>query len=139
MARMVQFELVTPAKLLFSELAEMIVVPGREGDFGVLVDHAPMLSTLRPGVLIIYLSGQVIERIFVAGGLAEVTETMLVVLAEEAFVVDSLEQTKVEQRLALASEMLQTADTLAARLKAEDQIVVAEAMLAALQSRLCLT
>ncbi|KAF0138828.1 MAG: F-type H+-transporting ATPase subunit epsilon [Rhodospirillaceae bacterium] len=133
MARMVNFDLVSPEKLLFSEQVEMVVVPGSEGDFGVLIDHAPLLSTIRPGVLAVYRNSQVVERIFVAGGFAEVTESTLTVLAEEAFVVDSLERTEVERRLAGARDMLQMADTPVTRAEAEVRIVVAEAMLAAIQ------
>ena len=67
------FELVSPEKLLFSEDVEMVVVPGAEGDFGVLVGHAPLISALRPGVIGTYTGSTVDKRIFVAGGFAEVT------------------------------------------------------------------
>jgi len=133
MAQQIHFELVSPERLLLSEHVEMVVVPGSEGDFGVLADHAPMLSTIRPGVLAVYHKGRVVERIFVAGGFAEVTETTLTVLAEEAIVVDSLERAEVERRLALARETLQTADAPALRAEAESRLAVIEAMLAALQ------
>ena len=71
MAETTQFELVSPEKLLYSEAAEMVVVPGTEGYFGVLPRHAPMISTLEPGVIDIHQNGSVAERIFVAGGFAE--------------------------------------------------------------------
>ena len=69
----VSFELVSPEKLLVSQPVEMVVVPGEEGDFGVLPRHAPMISKVRPGLIQIYQGGQVQESIFVAGGFAEVT------------------------------------------------------------------
>ncbi|VBB68752.1 ATP synthase epsilon chain [invertebrate metagenome] len=131
---MVQFELVAPEKLLFSEQVEMVVVPGSEGDFGVLINHAPMIATIRPGVLAVYRNGQVVERIFVTGGFAEVTETTLTVLAEEALFVDSLERVAIERQLALAKKAFQTAETPTTSAKAERQIVVAESMLTALQT-----
>jgi F-type H+-transporting ATPase subunit epsilon len=79
------FELVTPEKLVRSEDVYMVVVPGGEGDFGVLEGHAPLMSTVRNGELVIY-SGPttVISRIQVEGGFAEVNEKGLTVLAEKA-------------------------------------------------------
>jgi F-type H+-transporting ATPase subunit epsilon len=78
-------ELVTPEKLLRSEEVHMVVVPGTEGDFGVMAGHAPYLSTLRDGELAVYKTGGgEPERIAVRGGFAEVSETGLVVLAETA-------------------------------------------------------
>ena len=69
----VEFELVSPERLLLSEGVEMVVVPGTEGDFGVLPRHTPMISTLRPGVIRVFEKGAAKESIFVAGGFAEVT------------------------------------------------------------------
>ena len=66
------FELVSPERVLASVHADMVVVPGEDGDFGVLVEHAPLLSLLRPGVISIYQGQQVEQRIFVEGGFAEV-------------------------------------------------------------------
>ncbi len=79
------FELVTPEKLLRSEEVHMVVVPGTEGDFGVMAGHAPYMSTMRDGELAIYRSGGgEPERIAVQGGFAEVSERGLTVLAETA-------------------------------------------------------
>lgn len=77
------FELVTPSKLLRSEDVHMVVVPGTEGDFGVMAGHAPYLSTMRDGELAVYrAAGGEPERIQVRGGFAEVNEMGLTVLAE---------------------------------------------------------
>ena len=78
------FDLVSPEKLLLSEYVEMVVVPGAEGDFGVLIGHAPLISALRPGVIDTYAGTKVEKRIFVAGGFAEVIGERCTVLAEEA-------------------------------------------------------
>ena len=80
------FELVTPERLVRSEEVFMVVVPGSEGDFGVLAGHAPYMSTLRNGEVAIYRSGfaDTPERIPVEGGFAEVSERGLTVLAERA-------------------------------------------------------
>jgi len=79
------FELVTPEKLLRSEEVYMVVVPGTEGDFGVLQGHAPFMSVVRSGELAIYSGpNSVSARIHVEGGFAEVSEKGLTVLAESA-------------------------------------------------------
>jgi F-type H+-transporting ATPase subunit epsilon len=80
------FELVTPERLVRSEEVHMVVVPGTEGDFGVLEGHAPYMSTLRNGDIAIYRGGMTgePERIAVEGGFAEVSERGLTVLAERA-------------------------------------------------------
>jgi len=79
------FELVTPEKLLRSEDVHMVVVPGTEGDFGVLAGHAPVMSVIRPGELTVYSAPNTIAaRIHVEGGFAEVNEKGLTILAEAA-------------------------------------------------------
>ena len=79
------FELVTPEKLVASEDVYMVVVPGTEGEFGVMAGHAPFMSTLRDGELAVYrTAGAAPERIPVSGGFAEVSERGLTVLAESA-------------------------------------------------------
>jgi len=78
-----KFELVSPAKLLFSGEVEEVIVPGAEGEFTVLAGHAPLVSTLRPGFLR-FKNGTESMVVFVRSGFAEVNETGLIVLAEEA-------------------------------------------------------
>lgn len=79
------FELVTPEKLIRSEAVHMVVVPGSEGDFGVMEGHAPVMSTIRNGELAVYRSaGAEPERIAIEGGFAEVNDKGLTVLAEKA-------------------------------------------------------
>ncbi len=97
----VQFELVTPERLLVSTEVEMVVVPGSEGNFGVLPGHAPLISTIRPGTVDIYQQNRttIIERIFVAGGIAEVTPERCTVLADEAMSLDSLDRTALQSEL----------------------------------------
>jgi F-type H+-transporting ATPase subunit epsilon len=81
------FELVTPERLVRSDDVYMVVVPGSEGEFGVLAGHAPFMSTLRNGDIAIYRSqGAEPERIPVEGGFAEVSDRGLTVLAERATV-----------------------------------------------------
>ena len=79
-----RFELVTPARLVRSEDVYMVTVPGTEGDFGVLEGHAPVMSTIRDGALLVYKTeGAVPEQVIIQGGFAEVGENGLTVLAEQ--------------------------------------------------------
>ncbi|MBT5809875.1 MAG: ATP synthase F1 subunit epsilon, partial [Rhodospirillaceae bacterium] len=73
MADTIELELVSPEKLLLSEQVEMVVIPGEDGDFGVLPGHSPVISNIRPGVLSVFENGAVTQRIFIASGFAEVT------------------------------------------------------------------
>ena len=78
----VAFRLVMPERELLSTEADMVVVPGSEGDFGVLHGHAPLISTVRPGVLEVFQGSKADQRFLVAGGIAEVTPERCTVLAE---------------------------------------------------------
>ena len=95
----VQFELVSPERLIVSAEVEMVVVPGTEGNFGVLPGHAPLISTIRPGTIDIYEGGAITERIFIVGGIAEVTPERCTVLADEAMAPDSLDRAALEAEL----------------------------------------
>ena len=94
-----QFELVTPERLLLSEMVEMVVVPGTEGNFGVLPGHAPLISTIRPGMIEIYQGQTVTRRIFIVSGIAEVTPERCTVLADEAVSPDTLDRGSIESDL----------------------------------------
>lgn len=119
----ITFDLVTPEKLLFSQDAAMVVVPGVEGDFGVLQNHAPLISTLRPGVVEIYEDeGAKPHKIFVTGGVAEVTGERCTVLAEETVDLDALDKTSIDARLAKARKQMEVAE--------EGEIGVADAAVA---------
>jgi F-type H+-transporting ATPase subunit epsilon len=102
MAGRVQFELVTPERLLLSETVEMVVVPGTEGNFGVLPGHAPLISTIRPGMIEIYEGQAVTRRVFVVSGIAEVTPERCTVLADEAVSPDTLDRGAIEADLRIA-------------------------------------
>lgn len=133
MADTVEFELVSPTRLLVSEPVEMVVVPGEEGNFGALPGHAPFISQVRPGVIDIHEGGAVTRSIFVAGGFAEVTQERCTVLAEEAALVEDIDPAKAEARLAAARQAIERPEdddprTLA---RAQRELRVAEAMVAA--------
>ncbi|HVI53361.1 MAG TPA: F0F1 ATP synthase subunit epsilon [Candidatus Sulfotelmatobacter sp.] len=134
MAEKIEFELVSPERLLVSEPVDMVVVPGSEGDFGALARHAPMITSVRPGIIDVYEDGKVRERIFVAGGFAEVNETRVTVLAEEAIKVADLNAEAVANRLRLAEEALEEADTDLTKAQAQRSLGVARALQAALHA-----
>src|SRR3989304_337960 len=139
----VAFELVSPERLLFSAEVDMVVVPGAEGDFGILPGHSLFLSQIRPGVIDVYSKGAVTERIFIAGGFAEATPERppgasagpppgrCPVLADAAVPGSELRRDEIEPRLRDAKEDLGDAADGAARKTAEREVAVLEAMLAA--------
>ncbi len=131
MADKTQFELVSPERLLISQAVDMVVVPGTEGDFGVLPDHARLISSVRPGVIAVFDGGQVTDRIFVAGGFAEVTGERCTVLAEEAIPLAELERGRIETELKDARDDLTDAKTDTDRAAAERAVAVAEAKMVA--------
>ena len=108
MAGTFKFELVSPERVVFSEDAEQVVVPGRDGDFAVLVGHAPVISTLRPGVLDVTLPGSR-KRVFVKGGFADVDQTRLTVLAQSALDLDGLSADTVAREIEAAEADLAAA------------------------------
>jgi len=125
----VEFELVSPERLLLSKAVEMVVVPGTEGDFGVLPRHAPLISTIRPGVIRVYEGGQVTDQIFVAGGFAEVTGSRCTVLAEEALPIADIDRAAVEKGMGDIRDDLLDAKNDDERKAIEYKLAVAEAKL----------
>ncbi len=134
MAETLQFELVSPERLLVSEPVAMVVVPGSEGDFGVLPRHAPLIATVRPGAISVYETrAEVSRRIFVAGGFAEVVGDRCTVLVEEAVPVEDLDRAAVEQALREAQEDASDAKNDQERADANKRIKIAEEQLRVLK------
>jgi F-type H+-transporting ATPase subunit epsilon len=104
MAELFKFELVSPEDLLLSQDVQQVLVPGTEGNFTVLPAHAPVLSTLRPGVLDVVDESGREERIYVRGGVAEVNPKGLTVLAEEAVPLAELSPEMLAQQIRNAEE-----------------------------------
>ena len=130
----VEFELVSPERLLKSEPVEMVVIPGTEGDLGILPGHSLLIATMRPGTIDIYKDGLVAEKIFISGGFAEISPERCTVLAEEALPVNDINREKAMERLEKAKEMLAKAETddQADSLMAGKEIKKAEAMISAI-------
>ena len=132
MADTFEFELVSPERLLLSERAEMVVVPGTEGNFGVLPGHSPFASTVRADVIEVYENNKVKQRIFVGGGFAEVTPERLTVLADEAVPVEKLDRVAIEAAIRQIEQDLGDADSEAERAPFEARLAVEQAKLAVL-------
>ena len=113
------FDLVSPERLLISAEVDQVDVPGSEGDFGVFAGHAPVMTTLRPGVLAIVSAGKAAEKFFVRGGFAEVTLQGLTVLAEEAMPLAELDTATLDQRIKNAEEDVADAKDAAVRDRAQ--------------------
>lgn len=99
MAERIQLELVSPERLVLSDAFQMVVIPGVEGNFGVLRGHAPLISTIRPGVIEIYEGRAIVGQIFVVGGIAEVTPQRCTVLADGASALKDLDRNSVQAEL----------------------------------------
>jgi F-type H+-transporting ATPase subunit epsilon len=122
MAGTFKFELVTPERMVLSQDATQVVVPGVEGEFTVLAGHAPVISALRPGVVDATLGDARTIRVFVKGGFAEVDADRLVVLAERALDVEAMDSAGVAAELQTAEAELAAATTDASRLAAASAI-----------------
>ena len=98
------FELVSPERLMFSGQVEAVIVPGTEGEFTVLKDHAPFMSTLKPGIVEIDETASKKVRLFVRGGFADVSPKGLTILAAQAIAVEDLDAAKLDAQIKNAEE-----------------------------------
>jgi len=112
------FELVSPEKLLFSGEVQSVVAPGADGQFTVLAHHAPVMTTLKAGVVTI--NGD--EKLFVRGGFADVSEKSFTILAEQAIAIKDVDVAKLEQDIKDAREDVADAKTDEARRNAADAL-----------------
>jgi F-type H+-transporting ATPase subunit epsilon len=99
------FDLVSPEKMAFSGEVDQVDIPGAEGDFGVLAGHAPVVAAIRPGILTIF-TGTEHQKVIVLGGLAEVSEKGLTVLADVATSMEELDRAKFAETIAEMEENL---------------------------------
>ena len=130
------FELVSPDKIMMSEPAWQVVIPGEEGYFGVRAGHMSLIAAVRPGVVEVYKTeGAAPEKIFIAGGFADVTAANCTVLAEQAVNVNELDAGAIEAELnKLRAEHSATTDT-AAKIALDRKIRTATFKLLAAQSK----
>jgi F-type H+-transporting ATPase subunit epsilon len=126
------FELVSPARLLFSGDVESVSIPGTEGEMTILLAHAPLLSTLKPGVVTVTKPGGSADRIFVRGGMVEVNPQGLTVLAEVAIPMAELSADALARQIRNAEEDVADARTDEARRKATESLEHLKALKAAI-------
>ena len=126
------FELVSPERLLMSADVAMVTIPGVEGDMGIMPGHAPVLSTLRPGVVTVTHDGGKSDRIFVRGGFAEVNSMGLSILAEVAVPVAELNPESLAQQIKDASEDVADAQDDETRRRAQETLDHLQALQGAL-------
>ncbi len=117
MANKIAFDLVSPEKLLLSAQADMVTVPGTEGYMGVMAGHAPIVTTLRAGMIDVNADGRD-DRYFIRGGFAEIGPAKITVLAEEAVPMTELDLAVLDQRIKDAQEDELAAGNDADRLRA---------------------
>jgi len=120
------FRLVMPERELVNTEADMVVVPGAEGDFGAMHGHAPLISIVRPGVLEVFQNGKVEQRFMVAGGFAEVTPERCTVLADEAVPFEQVTADQLAERHRAAERDLVDAATDAEKAAAQKALSVAK-------------
>lgn len=108
MAETLTFELVSPARKLASSEAEAVTIPGMEGDLTAMADHAPFLTTLRPGFVVVR-NGTAEEKYFVTGGFAEISENTVSVLAEQAVEESTVDGEWLDARISEAETALEGA------------------------------
>ena len=132
MAEAFKFELVSPARLLISEEMSQVVVPGSEGDFTMLKDHAPFMTTVRPGVLEATSVAGKVSKIFVRGGFADASPSGLTILAEQAVPVEELNAELIAKERAEAQADVTAAKTDEARRVAQEKLDQLEAVLVTL-------
>ncbi|MDP6603406.1 MAG: ATP synthase F1 subunit epsilon [Rhodospirillales bacterium] len=135
MADKVLVELVTPVEVILSREVDMVVVPGGDGDFGILPGHAPLLSTLRPGVVNIYEGGAVTDSVFVADGFAEATEARVTILAEDTLSMSEATNEAAQARIAEARRQIDAAEDDGGRAAGERALGTAEALAQVLERR----
>jgi F-type H+-transporting ATPase subunit epsilon len=122
MAEKIHFDLVSPERLLLSEDVDMVTLPGTEGYFGVLAGHAPVISSLRPGVIEVTGGETPGLKLFIRGGFAEVDGKAVIVLAEDAIPMADFNLAQLDQRIADAEEDLVAAKTDAERARVDEQL-----------------
>ena len=100
MEKVILFDLVSPEQLVFNDKVGMTIVPGRDGDIGVLPGHSKLLSSLRPGRVMIYSEDkQLLKSFFVTGGFVEINPEKCILLAEEVFEMSSLNKKEIEKQV----------------------------------------
>lgn len=116
------FELVSPERLLFTGEVESVVVPGAEGELTVMKDHAPLMTTLKPGIVTVNETGGRVQRLFVRGGFADVAPTGLTILADSSVPADQLDGARFDAEIKAATDDLGAAASDEGRRIAQEKV-----------------
>jgi F-type H+-transporting ATPase subunit epsilon len=130
-----QFELVSPEKMVMNEPVDMVEVPGTEGYMGILPYHSSMIVAVKPGVIYIYKDNAITHKLFVTGGFAEVTSRRCTVLTEQAIPVDQINVAETEQQVRNLREDVEDAKNADEKEKLIARLTVAEAKLQVAQGQ----
>src|SRR5687767_12991410 len=122
MANPFKFELVSPERLLVSEEVESVVIPGAEGEMTVMANHAPVMTTIKPGVVTVKPTSGAEERYVVFGGFADILPSGCTLLAESAVAVQNIDRADLAQRIQDAKEDVADAKDDATRSRAEQYL-----------------
>ncbi len=123
------FILVSPEKILYEKDVSMVVIPGEEGDIGVLPYHAPLLTLLRPGVVTVYEEGKIGVKIFVNGGFAQITPEKCTALVTEGTPLESISKETLELEIKNLLEDVADSQTVDERKQTGQQLDIARAKL----------
>lgn len=134
MAEAFQFELVSPERLLVSEKIESVVIPATEGEMTVMANHAPVMTTIKPGVVTVKTASGQQERYVVFGGFADILPAGCTLLAESAVAVKDLDRDDIARRVQDAREDVTDARDDAARTRAEQYVAQLTTLQSALQA-----
>ncbi len=125
----IPFTLVSPEKILLDQNVSMVVIPGLDGDIGILPGHAPLLSLLRPGVITVYEEAKILVRIFVDGGFSEVTPERCVALVTEGVPLEALDKASLEIEIRNLIEDIADSRTAEERKIADQNLSIAQTKL----------
>lgn len=129
------FELVSPDKKLISEPAWQVTIPGQEGDVGVRAGHMALVMAMRPGVVeVIREKDGVAEKLFLAGGFADIAQHHCTILAEDAIPLANMSAEKLEQELRNLDDDMKLADTDAQKLRIQNRQATVQSMLVAIKT-----
>jgi len=121
-----EFKLVAHEKVLLEQEVDMVVIPGIEGQMGVLKHHAPMITTLRSGIVSVYQENEIQLKIFVDGGVAEITPERCTALVTEGIPIESLDHTALEMEIKNLLEDVADYQNIEAQQKAEQNLDIAQ-------------
>ena len=125
MASTLAFHLVSPENLVLSQEVEMVIIPGEDGDMGILPQHAAIISVLRPGLIQIQEEGEITQRIFISGGFANINERGCTVLSEECVFLKDIDPTHLESYIKNLQDELTIARDLEERTDIENSLKIA--------------